>query len=149
MVSRAEGLGEMADLLGVSVEAAAAVLGGPWSAGEPGTSAWGDSTTFTGRENPRTPGRPLVALVVDHAERTVEVGHAVGVPLPDGSMRWTLGEPRTLVPLDEADLVAWVNRDGRVAASTTPEGLSEAMLQALGDGIQRVADVAMLRGAQW
>jgi hypothetical protein len=68
--------------------------------------------------------------VVDHTERTVEVGHAVGVPLPDGRMRWTLGEPRTLVDLDD-------------------DGLDPLQLAELGAGIQRVANVAMLRGSSW
>lgn len=125
-----DGLVELAALLGVSPEEAAAALGRPWSAGDRGSTLWSEFTVFTGRENPRTPGRPLIAIVVDHTESTAEVGHAVGVPLPDGRMRWTLGAPRTLVSLGE-DAVP---------------GLVLADLRA---GIDQVADTAMLRGIDW
>ena len=61
---------------------------------------WGEFTIFTGRENPRTPGRPLIAIVVDHTEHTVEVGHAVGVPLPDDTWAAIVETARS-VGLDE------------------------------------------------
>lgn len=121
---------ELAALLGASVDTVTAARGGPWSPGERGSTLWGEFTIFKGRQNPRTPGRPLIAIVVDHTERTVEVGHAVGVPLPDGRMRWTLGAPRTLLSLDD-DLLP---------------GVLLAEPQA---GIERVADTAMLRGVEW
>jgi hypothetical protein len=144
-----EGLVELARLLGVPPARLEAAIGGPWSDGDTGSTAWGEFTIFTGRDNPRTPGRPLIAICVDHAEGTVEVGHAVGVPLPNGRMQWALGEPRTTVPVGEDDLVDWATRDGRTPASMSPEGLRDVMLEALAAGIGRVADVAMMRGTRW
>lgn len=143
------GLVELAALLGVPYDEALAALGSQWNPGDPGSSAWGEFTIFTGRENPRTPGRPLVAIYVDHSEHTVEVGHAVGVPLPNGRMQWALGEPRTLLPYDEDGLIAWASRDGRVPQSTTPQGLRAVLLAELQAGIARIADVAMMRGTTW
>ncbi len=144
-----DGVGELADLLGVPRQALALAIGDQWSPGDPGSSAWGEFTIFTGRENPRTPGRPLIAICVDHSELTVELGHAVGVPLPNGRMQWALGEPRTLVPFDEDGLVAWATGEGRVPTSTTPDGLAEALLAELAAGIEKVASTAMLRGITW
>ena len=144
-----DGLGELAALLGVSIDDAERALGRPWTPGERGSTLWGEFTIFTGRENPRTPGRPLIAIVVDHTESTVEAGHAVGVPLPDGRMRWTLGAPRTLVPLAEEALRDWADEVGTVPASSAPEVLLATMLNELRAGIERVADTAMLRGIDW
>ena len=130
MQPEVDGLADLAALLGVTQSQAEVALGRPWSPGDRGSTLWGEFTIFTGRENPRTPGRPLIAIVVDHTEHTVEVGHAVGVPLPDGRMRWTLGAPRTLVSLDD-------------------EPLPGVLLADLRAGIDQVADTAMLRGIDW
>ena len=61
----AGGLSELAVLLGVSSQTALDALGQPWAAGERGSTLWGEFTIFTGRENPRNPDRPLIALVVE------------------------------------------------------------------------------------
>ena len=143
------GLAQLADLLGVDAALLEQAIGGPWSDGEDGPGEAREFTTFTGRENPRTPGRPLIAIRVDHTENTVEVAHAVGVPLPSGKMRWAMGEPRTLVPYLTDDLFYWADENGRVEVSKTPDGLRDAMLAELAAGISKVAEVAMLRGTAW
>lgn len=149
MAGEADGLADLAALLGVPVDVARVALGEPWSPGDRGSTLWGEFTIFTGRENPRNPDRPLIAIVVDHTEETVELGHAVGVPLPDGRMRWSLGAPRTSIPLDPADLREWAADHASVPSSLGDEALRSALLEELRLGIERVADTAMLRGAEW
>ena len=130
-----DGVVEMAALLGVSLPHLRSAVGEPWSPGQTGPGWGGDVTIFTGRDNPRTPGRPLVAIRVDPAERTVDVGHAIGVPLPNGRFQWALGEPVTELachPGDGAD---------PFKAAALIDGIREAM--------NRIADVAMFRGTSW
>lgn len=142
-----EGLTELALLLGAAPPLVRAAIGEPWSRGGEGSDRGGEITVFTGRENPRTPGRPLVAIRIDHLDDTVEVGHAVGVPLPNGRTQWALGEPRTIVPLDEEELSELARADGWPAVDDADA--RAYLLARLGEGIARVADVATLRGVQW
>jgi hypothetical protein len=81
------------------------------------------------------PDRALVAIRVDHEDGVVDVGKAVGVPLPNGRMQWALAEPRTRLhsDLDEPNNVLQV--------SDLIEGLRAA--------VNRVADASMLRGTSW
>ena len=94
----------------------------------PSGTEWDDEVlVFTGRSNPRAPERPVVVLRVHALDAEVEVGRAVGVPLPDGRMRWTMGGPRSTVPLEDR---------------TT-------LLADLRDAVVRVLDADMLRGVAW
>ncbi|MGD9957566.1 MAG: hypothetical protein AB7V23_16010, partial [Candidatus Nanopelagicales bacterium] len=105
-----------------------AVLVGAIGEFRPSGTEWDDEVlVYTGRSNPRAPERPVVVLRVHVVDAEVEVGRAVGVPLPDGRMRWTMGGPRTTVALDD------------------PRG----MLGELGDAVVRVLDADMLRGVAW
>ena len=57
---QADGLTELAGLLGIPADALAAAVGDDWAPGQPG-SGWGHRVTiFTGVPNPRTPGRPRI-----------------------------------------------------------------------------------------
>lgn len=114
----------LADLLDVDDGALASAIG---DFAHAGTEWDGEVHVFTGRANPRVPERPVVALRVTPAESEVEVGRAVGVPLPDGRVRWTLAAPRTRVAIGDRTVV----------------------LAELGDGIIRVLDADMLRGVDW
>lgn len=114
----------LAALLGLDESALAQAIGEFAHAG----SEWeGEVQVFTGRANPRAPERPVVALRVTTADGEVEVGRAVGVPLPDGSMRWTLADPRT-----------------RMAVADEP-----LFLTSLHEAVVRVLDADMLRGVDW
>ncbi len=141
------GLDELATLLGVDPAQLSDAIGEPWSEGQDGPGSLREYTTFTGRENPRTPGRDLIAIRVDHHDRTVEVAHAVGVPLPNGKMQWAMAEPRTIVPIDVDEFAEWMAEHDLF--DNTPAGLKAAMLAELAAGISRVAEVAMLRGTSW
>ena len=143
------GLNALAAMLGVDPAQLSDAIGEPWSDGQDGPGSLREFTTFTGRENPRTPGRDLIAIRVDHHDRTVEVAHAVGVPLPNGRMQWAMAEPRTSVPIDVDELAEWAAEHDRFEIDTTPAGLKAAMLAELAAGISRVAEVAMLRGTSW
>jgi hypothetical protein len=130
-----DGVSELAALLGVSLPHLRAAIGEPWSAGQTGPGWGGDITIFTGRDNPRTPGRPLVAIRVDPAEGTVDVGHAIGVPLPNGRFQWALGEPITEL--------AYHHDDGSDAFKAAE------LIDGIREGVNRIADVAMFRGTSW
>jgi hypothetical protein len=125
-----DGVPALAELLGVSVPELHHAIGGPWDAGRAGPDLGFPVTTFTGLVNPHTPGRPLAAIRVDHTDLFLEVGHAVGVPLPTGEMQWALGEPRTGMSYD----------------LDTPR---ETLLAEVRDALHRVVDAAVLRGATW
>jgi hypothetical protein len=130
-----DGVAELAVMLRLPLGELRAALGEPWSAGQ-AAPGWGaDITIFTGRENPRTPDRPLVAIRVDPAEGIVDVGHAIGVPLPNGRFQWALGEPVTeLAYLDDDE----------------PDAFKAAeLIDGLRDAMNRIADVAMFRGTEW
>lgn len=130
-----DGVSELADLLGVSLPHLRAAIGEPWSPGQTGPGWGGDITIFTGRDNPRTPGRPLVAIRVDPLEGTVDVGHAIGVPLPNGRFQWALGEPLTELVHHHDD-----GSDAFKAAE---------LIDGIREGVNRIADVAMFRGTSW
>jgi hypothetical protein len=130
-----DGVSELAALLGVSEAHLRAAVGEPWGRGQAGPG-WGDDITiFTGRENPRTPGRPLIAIRVDPGEGSVDVGHAIGVPLPNGRFQWALGEPVT-----ELDYCPDDGSDAFAAAE---------LIDGIREGVNRIADVAMFRGTSW
>lgn len=114
----------LAELLGVDAGALVAAIGNFVHSG----SEWdGDVHVYTGRSNPRAPERPVVVLRVETVDDEIEVGRAVGVPLPDGRMRWTLAGPRTTVALAD----------------------EPTMLTDLADAVVRVLDADMLRGITW
>jgi len=114
----------LAEVLGVDADALAAAIG---EFRHSGTEWDGDVHIYTGRSNPRAPERPVVVLSVDVAESEVEVGRAVGVPLPDGRTRWALAGPRTSLELRDEPL----------------------LLADLADAVVRVLDRDMLRGVAW
>ena len=120
----------LAGLLGIPEPELRSAIGGPWHTVEAGPGPALPFTTFTGLANPRTPGRPLVAMRVEHEDGTLVVGYAVGVPVPTGEMRWALAEPRTELMHDADDP-------------------GDGFLLELRDAVQRVADAAMLRGTSW
>ena len=132
---RRDGVAELAALLEVPDEHLRAAIGEPWSTGHDGPGWGGDVTVFTGRDNPRTPGRPLAAIRVDPTEGVVDVGHAIGVPLPNGRFQWALGEPVTELTYHSAD-----GSDSFKAAE---------LIDGIRGGLNRVADVATFRGTSW
>ena len=114
----------LAELLDVDAHTLADAIGDFLPAG----TEWdGEVHVYTGRANPRAPERPVVALRVHALDEEVEVGRAVGVPLPDGRMRWTLAAPCTRLPV----------RDGAL------------LLVDLRDAVLRVLDADMLSGIDW
>lgn len=129
-----DGLPELAGLLRVAEDDLRHAIAGPWSEPQRAPGWDGEVFIFTGRDNPKTPGRPLVALRVDPMDETIEMGHAVGVPLPNGRMQWALGEPRTSAHYDFEEGDAF---------------RQAALLDDLRQGIARIADVAMFRGTSW
>ena len=119
-----EELPSIAGLLGVDAGALAAAIGDFAPAG----TEWdGEVHVYTGRANPRAPERPVVAMRVAALDAEVEVGRAVGVPLPDGRVRWTLAAPCTRVTV----------------------GDRAVLLVELRDAVVRVLDADMLRGVDW
>lgn len=144
-----DGLPELAGVLGVPEDMLRAVLGDDWMPGQPGPG-WGHEVTiFTGVANPRTPGRPLVAIVVDDLDGFIEIGHAVGVPLPNGRMRWALGEPKTELPLDRDHLREVFVEANRYDYVSSDEAVTEGLVQAVREAVAKIADTAMLRGIAW
>jgi hypothetical protein len=139
----------LAIVLGVPTDQLRAAIGGPWLVEELPATLDAFVTIMTGLENPRTPNRPLIALRVEHEEGTIEVGHAVGVPLPNGRMQWAFGEPRTLLPYEPEELREHLLRTDPRADTMSSDDLVEALLAELSAAIGRVADVAMLRGTTW
>lgn len=125
-----DGLPALAALLGVAEPDLREAIGGPWHEVETGPGPALPFTAFTGLANPRTPGRPLVAMRVEREDGLLAVGYAVGVPVPTGEMRWALAEPRTELIYEAEDP-------------------SEDFLRDLREVVQRVADAAMLRGTSW
>lgn len=141
-----DGVAELALMIGVSEAGLREVLGGELDPGVPGPGFGRQVTIFTGVGNPRTPGRPLVAIRVEHEDPFFEVGHAVGVPLPNGRHQWSLGDPRTTLPYgEEATRDAFDLLEEYVDAAA----VQQALLSALHEAINKVADVAMLRGTSW
>ena len=135
----ADGVAELAAIIGVPVEPLREALGGPWNAGIPGPAFGHDVTVFTGLENPRVPGRPLVVLRVDHDAQVVDVGRAVGVPLPEGRFQYSLGEPRATIDYDQVPLdEVW-----------GPEHSAGLLIDELNLAVSAVLDAAVLRGTRW
>lgn len=133
--STEDGVAALAILLGLPEAELREAIGAPWGTPQDGPDLGVDITIVTGRDNPKTPDRPLVAIRIDHAEGVVDVGKAIGVPLPNGRMQWALAEPRTRLhsDLDEPNNVLQI--------SDLIEGLRAA--------VNRVADTSMLRGTSW
>ena len=142
---RLDGVAELALLIDVPEELLRAAIGSDLSPGHAGPGFGSDVTIFTGLSNPRTPGRPLVAIRVEHGDASFEVGHAVGVPLPNGRMQWSLGDPRTTLPYGEH-----ATRDAFGLFDVVEQiEVQRVLVDALRDAIARIADVAMLRGTRW
>ena len=139
----------LAIVLGVPTEQLRAAIGGPWVVEESPATFDAFVTILTGLENPRTPQRPLIVMRVEHEEATIEVGHAVGVPLPNGRRQWAFGEPRTLLPYEPAELREHLLLTDPRADMMSSDEVSHALLAELSAAISRVADVAMLRGTTW
>lgn len=130
-----DGVAALAILLGLPEGDLRAAIGVPWNTPQEGPDLGVDITIVTGRASPQTPDRPLVAIRIDHADGIVDVGKAIGVPLPNGRMQWALAEPRTRLNSDldpEVDVVH----------------VSD-LVEALGAAVTRVADASMLRGTTW
>ena len=134
-----DGLPFLATVIGVPPEVLREAIGGPWSRPQPGPDFGHEVTVFTGRLNPVTPGRPLVAIRVDHDDRVLDVGRAVGVPLPGGRQQWSLGEPRTSLDYDQVPLdESWGAAHSAVL-----------LVDELGEAVTAVLDAAVLRGVDW
>lgn len=142
---RLDGVAELSLLIDVPEDLLRGALGSDVAPGQAGPGFGPDVTIFTGLTNPRTPGRPLVAIRVEHDDAVLEVGHAVGVPLPNGRHQWSLGDPRTILPYGEDAI-----RDAFDLSDVAELGdVQRALVEALRDAIARIADVAMLRGTRW
>jgi hypothetical protein len=128
-----DALADLAELLGLPEAELRAAVGGPWSRWDVTPQAGDHLTVFTGLPNPRTPGRPLVAVRVTLADGVVDVGKAVGVTVPSGDVRWSLGEPRTQIPIDADD----------------PQGRAWQVLVELQEAVQAVITASVLRGTRW
>ena len=139
MDPEADGLPQLALLLAVPEDALRAAVGEPWRAAENAPYFGHDVRVYVGLENPRHPERPLVVIRVDREERVVDVGRAVGVPVPGGRQQWSLAEPRTSLDYDEVPLdETWGG-----------EHSAGLLLGALGDAVSAVLDAAVLRGTTW
>ena len=130
-----DGIPALAILLGLPEAELREAIGGPWNTPQEGPDLGLDITIVTGRYSPQTPDRPLVAIRIDHGDGVVDIGKAIGVPLPNGRMQYALAEPRTRLhsDLDEPTSV--------LQMSDLLEGLRAA--------VTRVADASMLRGTSW
>lgn len=146
-----DGLPDLAALLELDVDALREAIGGPWSpAFEVPEDQLGTlGTIFTGLPDPRTPGRPLAVIQVDHADGRVRVGYAVGFPLVTGDYRWSLAEPRTTLPYDRDEIRVAVFDPEHPLGQTGTIDPDEALLVALRTAIQKVAVAATLKGTQW
>lgn len=140
-----DGVAELSLLIDVPEDMLRAAIGSDLGPGEAGPGFGSDVTIFTGLTNPRTPGRPLVAIRVELEDTVFEVGHAVGVPLPNGRTQWSLGDPRTVLPYGEVP-----TRDAFDLSDVMERiEVQRVLVDALRDAIARIADVAMLRGTRW
>lgn len=128
--SEVDGIPELADWLGLDEATLRAAIGGPWGAGQIAPELGTPRTLFVGHENPRSPERPLVVIRLDHLDWTVEIGKAVGVPLPTGEFQWTIGEPRTSLEFDPAEAQPMLAHD-------------------LQEAVNKVINAAVLRGTTW
>ncbi len=134
-----DGVAQLAEIIGVPADQLREAIGGPWSNGEPGPDFGHAVTVFTGLANPRAPGRPLVALRVDHDDGVVDVGRAIGAALPGGGHQWSLGEPRASIEYDQVPLdEAW-----------GAEHTATLLVDDVGFAVRAVLDAAVLRGTTW
>lgn len=139
MDPEADGVPQLAALLGVPEPVLREAIGGPWSTAENAPYFGHDVQVFVGVENPRHPERPLVVIRVDRDEHVVDVGRAVGVPVPGGRQQWSLAEPRTSLDYDEVPLdETWGG-----------EHSAELLVLALRDAVSSVVDASILRGTTW
>jgi hypothetical protein len=129
-VSDEDAMPALAALLGITVSALETAIGGPWMQWQSGPNLDGPIVTFTGLPNPRTPERPLAAIRVDAQDQSLDVGYAVGVPLPNGRMQWALAEPRSTVPFGE-------DED------------QHSVAVGLRDAVNLVMEAAVLKGTSW
>lgn len=142
---RLDGVAELSLLIDVPEDMLRSAIGSDLGPGQAGPGFGRDVTIFTGLTNPRTPGRPLVAIRVELDDAVFEVGHAVGVPLPNGRMQWSLGDPRTVLAYGEGP-----TRDAYDLSDVVERiEVQQALVNELRDAIARIADVAMLRGTRW
>jgi hypothetical protein len=134
-----DGVPQLAAILGAPDEVLRAAIGGPWHAAENAPYYGHDVRVYVGLENPRHPERPLVVLRVDREEHVIDVGRAVGVPVPGGRQQWSLGEPRASLDYDEVPLdETWGG-----------EHTTQLLVLALSDAVSAVVDAAILRGTTW
>lgn len=144
-----DGLPDLAVLLGVAEADLRAAIGDPWGPPTSGPDLGPPMTFFAGLTDPRAPDRPLAVIRVDHEDQFVEVGYAVGVPLPNGRMRWSLAEPRTGLPFAPDDVVEAVFDPDSPLFGLDADDPRHAVLEALRSAIVTVADAATLRGTTW
>lgn len=139
MDPEADGVPQLAALLGVPEPVLREAIGGPWTAAENAPYFGHDVRVYVGLENPRHPERPLVVIRVDREEHVVDIGRAVGVPVPGGRQQWSLAEPRASLDYDEVPLdETWGG-----------EHTVELLVLALRDAVSAVVDAAILRGTTW
>lgn len=120
--------GDLAARLGVSESLLRSALGAPLELWVSDPDLGEQLLIYTGLADPRTPGRPLIALRL--SEDSLEIGHSVGVSLPNREMQWSLAEPRTHLEYDEhVDEVMFCER--------------------IREAVAAVASAAMLRGTSW
>lgn len=119
---------DLAGRLGVSADLLRQALGGPLSVWLTDPDLGEQLLVYTGLADPRTPGRPLVALRL--SEETLDIGHSVGVSLPNNEMQWSLAEPRTQLDYDD-------------------ESDEVILCDHIREAVAAVASAAMLRGTSW
>lgn len=134
-----DGIPAIAELLRVPEDVLREAIGGPWNGAEDAPYYGHEVTVFTGLANPRQPDRALVVLRFDHDDSTLHVGRAIGVPVPGGQHQWSLGEPRTVIEIDEVPLdESWGPQRSRVL-----------VVEAVRDAVNQVLDAVVLRGTTW
>ena len=151
MVDAADGVPELAELLGLPVDALRGAIGGPWDPGyqmqEEDLGTLG--MVFTGLADPRTPHRPLVVIQVDTSDEMLTIGYAVGFPLVNGQMRWSPADPRTVVPYDTDEIRECLLESGHPLIAYGMSDPQEALLACLRDAVGKVAVAATLSGTTW
>lgn len=146
-----DGVPQLAELLGVPVDALREAIGGPWDDGyqmnEEHLGTLG--TVFTGVPDPRTPSRPMAVIQVDTADEQLTIGYAVGFPLVSGQMRWSPADPRTVLPYDLDEIRECLLDTGHPLTAFGTSDPQEALLAALQDALAKIANAATLSGTTW